>query len=995
MKPSFALSLSHEGIRLFSRAKGGWRLVGETSLDTPDLGETLSYLRDKATRLSGSGLTTKLILPSSQILYTSVTAPGPDDATRATQIQTALVGMTPYSPDELTFDWREAGDLVSVAAVALETLQEAEAFAVEHRFNPVSFVGDPQESDFEGEPFFGATEYSKTLITDGEAVEADSEAFVITDKKQGKAFSGTLDQSVLLAPSAEETPEPKDEPVVEPDSPSFEEDDDEPLASEDISEEADVEAEELPDTPAGDETIAVDQGTPSADEPIDEDPIDTEPPEPETPAAKETATEESSDITAFFTSIQAKKTTVEIETPAIPDHLKKAKGTTSIPAEMGGTEKPLSAHRGTGSPDASFAHRPIVSGTPPAELAARLKATAKAAPKADGTTDKSASGIAGAALGFASSLRKKGKEDQTEFSTTREPQEDEALEEPDVETLAESKPEIVLEPLPEPVPPTPIISESADSGDGRSVEERLASANITSSELELPDSEDLGASLGLEAFRASETDFKPTAPAEPDDSVTVFGATKPKRRQTKSLNMGLVLLVGLIVVMGIVVLWSLLDDPNDPTDETTTGGTFESFNKELEANPATLPQAPVENAEAGGEVAPTVTEVAPALADVASAVVEVAPETSATTDPSQPVLASLGDTPLPNIDEELLTADQSVDISEPESPKPLTLAQAQEAYDDSGIWQKASALETAPTVITTDSLYVPSLDPPLDISDAVALPLALAAPDDRPLPPQTSPAPAGSTFALGDNGLVVPSTQGVINPDGILVFAGPPSKRSTPRPDTGGVGRSSDPTLPDLVAKRPIARPDNLLELREIAKLGGRTRDQLASLRPPARPISEQIAAQTSSDGEALSTTATALAVKTSRTPSSRPSDFASIVAKARVSPENIKEKEAVKQAATTTSTRATATGPTIPTRASVANEATQKNKISMRKVSLIGVYGTPKKRSALVRMSNGKIVEVSIGDRVDGGKVAAIGADEVRYVKGGRNILLKMPPRG
>lgn len=976
MKPSFALSLSHEGIRLFSRAKGGWRLVGETSLDTPDLGETLSYLRDKATRLSGSGLTTKLILPSSQILYTSVTAAGPDDASRTTQIQAALAGMTPYGPEELAFDWREAGDLVRVAAVALETLQEAEAFAIEHRFNPISFVGDTQENDFDGEPFFGATEYSKTFIGDGEIVEADTEAFVITDKKKDKTFSGNLDQSVLLSPSAEAPPEQKNEPASEPENSSTEDEPDNVRLAGEIAEKTPAEDVELP------EATTAASALPTLDEPAVKEELAI----PE--ASEDNAEDDGGDISAFITSIKAKKTTIEVETPAIPEHLKKAKGTTSVPPAISGNEKPLSAHRETGPQDASFAHRPIVSGTPPAELAARLKATAKATQKSEENTDKTASGITGAAIGFASSLRKKSKDEQAEFATTREPQEEDVLEEPETDILPESKTEIVLEPLPDPIPPTPIISESADSTDGRSVEERLASANVTSSELELPDSDDLGASLGLEAFRASEADFKPAAPTEQDENVTVFGATKTNRRKTKPISTGLILLVGLIVIMGLVVLWSLLGDPKDPSEETSSGGTFESFNKELEVSPTTLPEVPVESAVVAVEDAPAVADVAPAVINLALD----APETAA---PTLPVLASLGDTALPRIDEELQTADQSVDISEPESPEPLTLTQAQEAYDDSGIWQKSSVLETAPNIITTDSLYVPSLDPPLDISDAVALPVALTAPDDRPLPPQTSPAPAGSTFALGDNGLVVPSTQGVINPDGILVFAGPPSKRSTPRPDTGGVGRSSDPTLPDLVARRPNPRPNNLTELREIANLGGRTRDQLARLRPPARPISEQIAAQTSSDGEALSTTATALAIKTSRTPRTRPSDFANIVAKARVSPENIKEKAAVKQAAATTTTRATATGPKIPTRASVANEATQKNKIKMRKVSLIGVYGTPKKRSALVRMSNGKIVEVSIGDRVDGGKVAAIGADQVRYVKGGRNILLKMPPRG
>jgi hypothetical protein len=34
----------------------------------------------------------------------------------------------------------------------------------------------------------------------------------------------------------------------------------------------------------------------------------------------------------------------------------------------------------------------------------------------------------------------------------------------------------------------------------------------------------------------------------------------------------------------------------------------------------------------------------------------------------------------------------------------------------------------------------------------------------------------------------------------------------------------------------------------------------------------------------------------------------------------------------------------------------------------------------------------VSVGDKLDGGKVAAIGDTELRYVKSGQNVVLKLP---
>jgi hypothetical protein len=75
-----------------------------------------------------------------------------------------------------------------------------------------------------------------------------------------------------------------------------------------------------------------------------------------------------------------------------------------------------------------------------------------------------------------------------------------------------------------------------------------------------------------------------------------------------------------------------------------------------------------------------------------------------------------------------------------------------------------------------------------------------------------------------------------------------------------------------------------------------------------------------------------------------------------------------------------------------VARLATTKNALRLKRTSLIGVYGSPSKRRALVRLANGRYVKVKVGQRVDGGKVAAIGAHELRYVKGGRTIVLKMP---
>jgi translation initiation factor 6 (eIF-6) len=67
-------------------------------------------------------------------------------------------------------------------------------------------------------------------------------------------------------------------------------------------------------------------------------------------------------------------------------------------------------------------------------------------------------------------------------------------------------------------------------------------------------------------------------------------------------------------------------------------------------------------------------------------------------------------------------------------------------------------------------------------------------------------------------------------------------------------------------------------------------------------------------------------------------------------------------------------------------------NALNLSRINLIGVYGTQSNRYALIRQSNGRYKRVEVGDRIDGGVVQAITANEVRYQKGGRLIALQMP---
>ena len=83
---------------------------------------------------------------------------------------------------------------------------------------------------------------------------------------------------------------------------------------------------------------------------------------------------------------------------------------------------------------------------------------------------------------------------------------------------------------------------------------------------------------------------------------------------------------------------------------------------------------------------------------------------------------------------------------------------------------------------------------------------------------------------------------------------------------------------------------------------------------------------------------------------------------------------------------------PTANSRKAVARSATRTNVINLRNINLIGITGTNRLRNALVRLPNGQVVKVRIGDRLDGGRVTDISTKSLTYAKSGRSITLDMP---
>jgi len=320
-------------------------------------------------------------------------------------------------------------------------------------------------------------------------------------------------------------------------------------------------------------------------------------------------------------------------------------------------------------------------------------------------------------------------------------------------------------------------------------------------------------------------------------------------------------------------------------------------------------------------------------------------------------------------------------------PPALTAEEAEARYAATGIWQRSPQPPDTPRQTTLDDLYIASIDGSVQQFDAVALPKAQALRNDRTYLSQPNPAAPGTDFTLDERGLVVATPEGAINPDGIRIFTGPPPvvppNRTAP-PATDPEPQQDEQTVardPALEETRPKTRPDGLIENNERAQLAGRTMAELSALRPKPRP--ETLKAEQ----EAAQPAATKFAVAESTAPVNRPRNFSAIVKQTR---------EAQQQRpAETTQVAAVAprsVQPRVPSTANVSRQATVSNAINLRRINLIGVYGKPTSRRALVRLSNGRYQKVQVGDRLDGGQVAAIGESQLRIAKNGRNVVLDMP---
>ncbi|HGG65415.1 MAG TPA: hypothetical protein ENK34_12665 [Rhodobacteraceae bacterium] len=476
-----------------------------------------------------------------------------------------------------------------------------------------------------------------------------------------------------------------------------------------------------------------------------------------------------------------------------------------------------------------------------------------------------------------------------------------------------------------------------------------------------------------------------------EQAMTVFGARKVTTEKGKPRYLGLALMGLLVIGLAAVALWASFLPGKETAADGDVPVVADAPAEEIPVVAEAAPEPPTPEQDPVGDALAMLTEptirrdpVVPAepeqiaelppltgadTAPLPTPATPSEPEQAAATEPEQeqPVAALPEPAPEPEPEQ----------VEEPEPVPTVTAENAQETYEESGFWQLPPPASAAPAGQTGDTLYIASVDPQITSHDAVALPAISLSPDTRVTPPQNPPIANSESFHLDDRGLVIPSVEGTLNPDGILVFKGPPPVKPAVR---GNRAPDVTPVSDDRLAGfKPAPRPANLVQANETAQLGGRTRSELAGFRPKPRPFSAKVE-------EELDETPTENAVVLSRLPNHRPRNFARLVARARASAPS---EQATAAAAVPRNQTVTPPG---PTRGSVARLATTKNAINLRRTSLIGVYGSPGNRRALVRLANGRYVKVKVGQRVDGGKVAAIGESELRYVKGGRTVILRMP---
>jgi hypothetical protein len=1083
MKPSFALNLSHDSVTLLHRTPEGWSPVGTARFDGPDPDAEMAALRSAGEALAAPGpLACKVVIPASEVKFTVLTAPAQRRAARRAQIAGQLDGLTPYSVEELAFDWSGEGPDVAVAIVARETLAEAEGFAARHGFGPLGFAAAVAPGQFEGEAWFGPAAGAAALLPPGEKVERDHAP--VGKPAPAAAATPPVAEAPVTEPELQPEPVATPEPVAQAPAPVVAVSASEPAAPViDASEPAAPGADAaVADAPAADAPVA------AAPEPAAPEPAAPEPATPAPDAPAPAATEPAAAIPESTEPAAAPQ----------PDEPAPEAPAEAAPVAEAPAAEPVAADSVAAGAEADLA----LTGAIVARAGGRD--VAPGGITAPGIADWTPEPPAPRGPGQRPPLRlpeldePAGPERATpERATPERPP-------PDSEPGAEARKVV---PMPPRVAAAAARSESRGGsgsppvslpsvlerigrqpgagkpgkGGGKAAKRnaqpdhaaRSAAASLTPPPLASGSArvERLNPALrpaGTSPGGTAEAASRPQRARTAEESLNRFGAPKPQSWASRYLV--LILTGALIAVLAAVALWAglFLDSARAPDTGEAEPAAVAASQPPAEAAPATeqiAAPAPVSLAGDGG--AEAVTEIAadPAEAPApAEAEAAALPPAVAATElaGAQPTATTLPETSgAPQADTPVTAAAEPAAPAEPRpESQPAALPEPAPARAAAGAGA-ASSVARAPATAVSGEVLLSMRDAPLALADAVTLPAVAARGDAAPRMPAPPP-PFGTVYRFDAAGNIIPTPEGVITPEGVRLVAGPPPRLPPPRPAAAAAAvpavaapaaaatetaapavepaatataaaEPAFPADPALAGARPRSRPPGSAPAPDpVAEEEGALPPptdgtRFASLKPRLRPASifaaaEARRAEEEAERAALAAVASAQAVAISRRPALRPRLPAPAAAPAVAEPAPVVLAAAPAAAAVAAAPAAASTArpraqptevgrdarstdieddgePEVvaaarsgPTRATVARQATMTNAIDLDQLNLIGVYGTPNNRHALVRQANGRYLRVKVGDRLDGGRVAAIGQSELQYEKGGRRVKLAMP---
>lgn len=1103
MKPDFALEFTDKSVILLHRTARGWLNIGEAAIDAANLDEAVGYLRKTALELAPGGFTTKLVIPNAQILYAEIPVPAGTDAEIRTAISDALVARTPYSAEEIAFDWSGSGAVAKVAAVARQTLAEAEGFAGQHRLNPAGFVAIPPDASFEGEPWFGPA--PSLRLPEGESLERDDSP--ITKVGEGPRSARAR------APASERSERAPDGPKGA-------------AVPRDV---ADTKGQRGADTQPrtgernGARTGAADAGA--------------------TPGAAASAKDASP-------AIPARQDTARPEGGGTPDATAPAAsavtaGRDDIPASRQAPAPPSPPPRGQPARQAALQPADHLAtalagaddGLPPAPAAAILAARAarhnppapepatagtvasvartapEGAPAAPPSPARPQPGVAVSPVPSPAATAAVTSPKQAQTSARSTPVTETARDAP-ASTATDTRAQL---PSPAPSLNAPITAAGmaagaalATPGPARDLPEGAprtsgpVAAGTDPSGVRKPARQppprprvEFAGKAERSSARQRGRDAARATPDEAARSLARGPIVTRQGQRGKPRYLGLILTAILLLCLALVAAWSsfYLASEAPPTSEpvavagagdttdTATSSPAASEADTADTTVASADTAPDADADAGADSAgadiqeEVATDAASAEADAPAPDVRGESPKTATRDTTADSMpdASTDETPesfaLARLPEPHSAAEAAPAAPMPPPPEGLvyqfdadglivpvpegipspdgymiragrppllppersaevaraardaametgTGAAPDASAADEGSRESATASAEAPAATAGTGPDQPPVEAATEATEANAEPAAPAA-GAAAGPGVDAAMPAGATGTDDATHAAIPAADAPVAVDPGLAEARPRPRpeRIGPPTDSGPATADDDASLDsgaarDLALARAPARPETLVTPDSVAvaagpPAGAREQTAAASLAagtaegaPPARAPDAAVSAAAGDDGQTDNPALVTVALR----PAARPAGLSRAVEAAVNAALKTAQPAAGAGASGTAGLSAeesaeidepeiaVASAPSIPTRANVAKEATFTKAITLSKTSLIGVFGTPSNRHALIRSGNGKITRVKVGDRLEGGIVQAITQNEVRYQKGSKLYALTMP---